>query len=175
MAGLRPGFGLGGITHSLLVMEHLGGPVLVSATAAIALDWILAAAGLMAICPVDADADVGVDIVDPGDAAPPGDEADEIGVIDSCLGRGLLLIPIVVVVDVEGDIADAVAIVIKLLQGHNGIPFDESHSSVVVADAVWEDKFFSELDSKWTQGLTNPHRDGLDNEGRDELSRVELR
>lgn len=172
MAGLRPGFGLGGITHSLLVMEHLGGPVLVSATAAIALDWILAAAGLMAICPVDVDADVGVDMVDPGDAAPPGDEADEIGVIDSCLGRGLLLIPIVVVVVVvvEGDIADAVAIVIKLLQGHNGIPFVESHSSAVVADAVWEDKFFSELDSKWTQGLTNPHRDGLDNEGRDELN-----
>ena len=84
MAGFRPGFGRGGITHSLLVMEPLGGPGVASATAAMALDWMaVATAGLMAICVAVVVVDVGVDTQDPGEAAEGGDEADETGVIES--------------------------------------------------------------------------------------------
>lgn len=91
------------------------------------------AAGLIATCPTDVEVDVGVETLEPGETAPPGDDAEEIGVIESCLGRGLLPIPDVV----KGGMADAVAILIWLLQGHGGIPFVDAHSSVLVPDAVW--------------------------------------
>ena len=56
-----------------------------SATAAIALDWmaVVAVAGLMAICVVVVVVvvDVGVDTQEPGEAAEGGDEAAETGVI----------------------------------------------------------------------------------------------
>ena len=116
MAGFRPGFGRGGITHSLLVMEHLGGPEAASATAAMALDWMAeVVAGLMAICVAVVVVEVGVDTQEPGDAAEGGDEAAETGVIESCPGLGLMLAP-----DGAGEIADAVAILIRFRYGVTG-------------------------------------------------------
>lgn len=84
MAGLRPGFGLGGMTHSLLVMEVFG-VMAETAMAAAATAWG-PPTGLMArgICAKGV-----ADVAELGDAADAGDDAAEAGETASCSGRGL--------------------------------------------------------------------------------------
>jgi len=83
VAGLRPGFGLGGMTHSLLVMEVFGAMMVAIAAAATACGPLR---GLLARGSCDGGP---VDVVEPGEAADAGEEAAEAGDMASCKGRGL--------------------------------------------------------------------------------------
>lgn len=78
MAGFLPGFGRGGITHSLLVMEVLGGGTATLEPALI---------GLIANCGVEDD---GVDAFDDGEKSEPGEEAVAGDEMASLVGCGLV-------------------------------------------------------------------------------------
>lgn len=79
MAGFLPGFGRGGITHSLLVTEVLGG------STAVLVIWTPVPTGLIAICGVED----GVDTFDEGEKSEAGEEA-VVGEMASLVGHGLV-------------------------------------------------------------------------------------